>query len=251
MADLTIGVLRESATGESRVAIVPEVVPRLTALGAAVLIESGAGSAAHFTDDAYAAAGAEMADADAVHARSDVLLRVGTAGAGGRGAHAGRHPARRAAPAVRTSRRDQQLGRRRSDHRVPGSVAAHPVPGPDDGRAHLPGQRRRLPGGDQGRGGLPGLVPDADDRGRHGQAGRGVGARYRGRRAAGDRHRAPAGCHGCRPTTSGRPAATRSSRWAPGSSTCPGCSPTAPAPAATPANSPRRSSRPSSAPWTR
>jgi NAD(P) transhydrogenase subunit alpha len=58
------------------VAVVPEVVPRLTALGAAVLIESGAGSAAHFTDNAYSAAGAEVADADAVHTRGDVLLRV-------------------------------------------------------------------------------------------------------------------------------------------------------------------------------
>ena len=76
MADLTIGVLRETVAGESRVAVVPEVVPRLTALGAAVLIESGAGSGAHFADDAYAAAGADLADADAVHARSDLLLRV-------------------------------------------------------------------------------------------------------------------------------------------------------------------------------
>ena len=82
MADLTIGVLRESAHGESRVAVVPDVVPRLTALGAAVLIESGAGAAAHFADDAYTAAGAEVCDADAVHARSDVLLRVAPPGWG-------------------------------------------------------------------------------------------------------------------------------------------------------------------------
>jgi len=76
VADLTIGVLRESSAGESRVALVPEVVPRLTALGAAVVIEAGAGSAAHFTDDAYVAAGAEVADVAAVYARSEVLLRV-------------------------------------------------------------------------------------------------------------------------------------------------------------------------------
>ena len=41
-----------------------------------MLIQAGAGSAAHFTDDAYMTAGAEVTDADDVRARSDVLLRV-------------------------------------------------------------------------------------------------------------------------------------------------------------------------------
>jgi len=77
VAEVTIGVLRERAPGERRVAMVPEVVSRLTALGAAVLIEAGAGAGAHFPDDAYRTAGAKVAAASTVHQGSDVLLRVG------------------------------------------------------------------------------------------------------------------------------------------------------------------------------
>ena len=50
---VTVGVLRESAANESRVAIVPEIAAKLKALGARVLVERGAGMAAHFTDSAY------------------------------------------------------------------------------------------------------------------------------------------------------------------------------------------------------
>jgi NAD(P) transhydrogenase subunit alpha len=57
--------------------MVPEVVGRLTALGAAVLIESGAGAAAHLQDESYLAAGAEVLAAATVRTRSDLLLRVG------------------------------------------------------------------------------------------------------------------------------------------------------------------------------
>src|SRR5437870_6321169 len=54
------GVPRETAEGENRVALVPEVITRLE--GITVALERGAGSAAGFADDAYAEAGAELVD---------------------------------------------------------------------------------------------------------------------------------------------------------------------------------------------
>src|SRR5258708_423713 len=55
-----IGVPRETAAGEKRVATVPEVVEKLIKLGFRVAVQSGAGDAANFSDDAYRAAGAEI-----------------------------------------------------------------------------------------------------------------------------------------------------------------------------------------------
>ncbi len=71
---VTVGVLRESAANESRVAIVPEIAAKLKALGARVLVERGAGTSAHFTDGAYK--DAELADAATILAGADVLLCV-------------------------------------------------------------------------------------------------------------------------------------------------------------------------------
>jgi NAD(P) transhydrogenase subunit alpha len=71
---VTVGVLRESAANESRVAIVPEIAAKLKALGARVLVERGAGTSAHFTDSAYK--DAELTDAATILAGADVLLCV-------------------------------------------------------------------------------------------------------------------------------------------------------------------------------
>ena len=71
---VTVGVLRESAANESRVAIVPEIAAKLKALGARVLVERGAGTPAHFTDGAYK--DAELSDAATILAGADVLLCV-------------------------------------------------------------------------------------------------------------------------------------------------------------------------------
>jgi len=59
---MQIGVPRETAPGETRVAATPETVKKLKAQGHAIRVESGAGVAASVTDDAYAAAGAEIVD---------------------------------------------------------------------------------------------------------------------------------------------------------------------------------------------
>jgi proton-translocating NAD(P)+ transhydrogenase subunit alpha len=65
-----IGVPRELEPGERRVALVPDAVTRLAPGGFEVVVEPGAGAAASFPDDAYAAAGASVSDsvwdADAV-----------------------------------------------------------------------------------------------------------------------------------------------------------------------------------------
>ena len=55
---MKVGVARESAPGERRVALVPEALGKLTAAGLEVLVEQGAGSGAAIPDSAYADAGA-------------------------------------------------------------------------------------------------------------------------------------------------------------------------------------------------
>ena len=72
-----IGVPRETFPGEKRVATVPEVVEKLINLGFSVAVESGAGEAANFTDDAYRAAGAEVVtDAASLWATADIVFKV-------------------------------------------------------------------------------------------------------------------------------------------------------------------------------
>ena len=72
-----IGVPKETAAGEKRVATVPDVVGKLVKLGFRVTVESGAGDAANFADDVYRAAGAEIAaDAAALWANADVVFKV-------------------------------------------------------------------------------------------------------------------------------------------------------------------------------
>ena len=71
---VVVGVLKETVASETRVAVVPEIAAKLTALGAKVLIERGAGLAAHFPDAAYA--GAELSDAATILASADILLKV-------------------------------------------------------------------------------------------------------------------------------------------------------------------------------
>ncbi len=57
-----IGLLRETAPIERRVALTPEVTARLTSAGQQVTVEKGAGISAGLPDEAYAEAGAELGD---------------------------------------------------------------------------------------------------------------------------------------------------------------------------------------------
>ena len=72
-----LGVVKESEPGERRVAAVPAVVPRLTALGLDVLVEHDAGVGAFHPDSAYAEAGATCVDAHTLDARADIVWCVG------------------------------------------------------------------------------------------------------------------------------------------------------------------------------
>ncbi len=74
---MKLGVPREIAEGERRVAATPETVKRLIKLGFEVLIEAQAGALASFPDAQYVEAGAElMPDARSLWAASDVVLKV-------------------------------------------------------------------------------------------------------------------------------------------------------------------------------
>ncbi|MFW2828570.1 Re/Si-specific NAD(P)(+) transhydrogenase subunit alpha [Sphingomonas sp. ID0503] len=71
-----IVVLRETSSGERRVAASPETVKKFIALGADVAVEAGAGETAAIEDAAFAEAGATLGPRDAVLAGADLLLVV-------------------------------------------------------------------------------------------------------------------------------------------------------------------------------
>jgi NAD(P) transhydrogenase subunit alpha len=78
---LTIGVPRESFPGERRVAMVPRALGLLLRAGAAVTVESGAGTEAGVPDAEFEAAGAAVASRAGVFSGSDVILQIRTLGA--------------------------------------------------------------------------------------------------------------------------------------------------------------------------
>lgn len=77
---MLIGVPRESAAGETRVAVTPETAKKLKAAGHTVRVERGAGVTAACTDAAYEAAGAELTDA-AGALSAELVLKVQRPGA--------------------------------------------------------------------------------------------------------------------------------------------------------------------------
>jgi len=76
----TVGVPKETAPGERRVALVPAVIPQISKAGFDVVIERGAGAAAGFPDAAYETQGARIGDRAAAFA-ADVVLQVRTSAA--------------------------------------------------------------------------------------------------------------------------------------------------------------------------
>lgn len=73
---MKVGVARESAAGERRVALVPEALGKLIAAGLEILVEAGAGAGAAIPDQAFTDAGAKVVSTDELYAASDVILRV-------------------------------------------------------------------------------------------------------------------------------------------------------------------------------
>jgi len=71
---MIVSVPKESSSGERRVALVPELVPKLIKTGLEVAVESSAGVAAGFSDPSYIGAGARIESE--VFDKADVLLKV-------------------------------------------------------------------------------------------------------------------------------------------------------------------------------
>ena len=74
---MKVGVLKETAPGERRVALVPEMLARLRGAGLDVLVQSGAGDGAWFADSAYAEAGAVIVSLDELVSDAGLVLTIG------------------------------------------------------------------------------------------------------------------------------------------------------------------------------
>jgi NAD(P) transhydrogenase subunit alpha len=73
---MKVGVLKETAPGERRVALVPEMVARLRGAGLDVLVQSGAGDGAWFADSGYAEAGASIVSRGELLSEAGVVVGI-------------------------------------------------------------------------------------------------------------------------------------------------------------------------------
>jgi NAD(P) transhydrogenase subunit alpha len=71
---LTVGVLKETLDGETRVALTPEITGKLQKLGVSVVMERGAGDGAQIPDEDYE--GVEITDADSVLKKCGLLFTI-------------------------------------------------------------------------------------------------------------------------------------------------------------------------------
>ena len=156
---MKVAVVKESAPGERRVALVPETVPRLTAAGLEVLVEQGAGDAAWFPDSAYAEAGATVVATADLYAAADVILTVTRPDEAAMGRlRAGRAGARRRL-GLRADRAAHQVPRAAARRRRGGGGREDQRAAP--GRGWRPGRRRRDTRGlSSSDGGFPGYDPE-------------------------------------------------------------------------------------------
>ena len=73
---VTVAVVRETAANERRVALVPDVAKKLKSLGAAVVMQAGAGDPTHLPDASFPADVEKLPDAKAALARGDIVFKV-------------------------------------------------------------------------------------------------------------------------------------------------------------------------------
>ncbi len=189
---MRVGILRDRAEGERRVALVPESVKRLVAKQHEVFVETGAGAGAGASDGAYAEVGGRVQGTPAeVVAAVDVALKVHAPNSAevelfGRG---------KTIVSLLYPTQRQELVRAIAA-RGGSAIALDAIPRTTyaqmmdvlSSQATLAGYRAVL----IARRALAQDVPDDDDRGRHDRAGARAGARRRRRRPAGDRDRAAA-----------------------------------------------------------
>ena len=204
---MRVGIARERRTGERRVAATPETVRQLAGLG--LEVPSSPAPARHPGTGRRLRGGRRQGRRPARPRRPDVLLHVRPLDP--------ETPARLRRGTITiglcspsTELRHRARAARRPRHGVrDGARAAH-LPRAVDGRAHLPGARRRLPLRARGRDAAAAVLPAVHDGGRHDPAGEGARARRGRRRPPGHRHRQAPRRRASRRTTCARHAPTRS-----------------------------------------
>jgi len=72
---MRIGIPAETRAGETRVAATPETVKKMLAAGHTVMVENGAGAGASIPDAEYQTAGATLASAADLYAKSEIVLK--------------------------------------------------------------------------------------------------------------------------------------------------------------------------------
>ena len=195
---MKIAVPKETRAGERRVALVPESCKKLIGKGITVAVESGAGEAAYFADDAYRAVGATIeSDVGTLLGGADLILTVqpptpAEVARCREGAHAAGH-----APADQAPGYGAGAGRP-EDHRVFDRLHPANHAGPVDGHAVGDVEHRRLQGRGDRRQRTGQVLSDVHDRRRDHLLGQGVRDRGRRGRVAGDRDRQASGGHGHR-----------------------------------------------------
>ncbi|NOX86284.1 MAG: alanine dehydrogenase [Chlorobi bacterium] len=73
---MVIGIPKELSADENRVALVPDAVNILTESGHRVIVERDAGTAAHFSNEKYAEAGAEIVETSDEVFKSDIIIKI-------------------------------------------------------------------------------------------------------------------------------------------------------------------------------
>ena len=140
---MQIGVPRETAQGERRVALVPEVVGKLKGQGLDVVVERGAGAGALIPDEQYEQAGARMVDDAGAVYESDVVVKVAPPSAEEVERLRSDGRADRL-PGAADRRRDDSSDRADGRDELCDGVRATDQPRAVDGRALQPGEHRRL-----------------------------------------------------------------------------------------------------------
>ncbi len=75
-SDLTVGVLKETFQGENRVSIAPDSAKMLVNAGMSVVVETGAGERASFSDAAYVSAGCVVLPREQIYAQADIVTKI-------------------------------------------------------------------------------------------------------------------------------------------------------------------------------
>ena len=140
---MLIGVPKETAAGERRVAVVPEVAKKYVALGAELRIEAQAGAASSCSDTDYVGAGI-AGDAAELYGRAQVLLKVAPPHHRGNRRHAAGYGSHRLPPAL-SGRGQDQGAQQAQDNVICGRAHPAHLPRSEHGCPLVPGGGGRLP----------------------------------------------------------------------------------------------------------